>query len=108
MITALQYGKDFDIMSTTLIYQIETMATRRTPEEQLEALTKKQDQLAARIQKKKAEVTARNRRQDTRRKIIAGALALEHMERDGAFRETLQRLLAENVSRPEDRKLFDL
>lgn len=84
------------------------MATRRTPEQQLEDLTKKQAQLAARIQKKKAEVTARNRRQETRRKIIAGALALEHAERDGQFGATLKRLLGENVTRPEDRKLFDL
>lgn len=84
------------------------MSTRRTPEEQLADLTKKQEQLQARIQKKRAEVSKMNRRQDTRRKIIAGALALEHADIDGQFGATLKRLLKDHVKRPEDRKLFDL
>jgi len=82
--------------------------TRRPPEEQLAELERKEAQLKARIQKKRAEVKGKTRRQDTRRKIIAGALALEHAEKDGMFRSTLERLLKEHVKRPEDRKLFDL
>lgn len=84
------------------------MTKRKTPEEQLAELQQKEAQLKARIQKKKAEVSARNRKQDTRRKIIAGALALEHAEQDPAFGATLKRLLNTSVKRTEDRKLFDL
>jgi multidrug resistance efflux pump len=84
------------------------MAKRRTPEEQLKDLELKESQLKARIQKKKAEVSTKRRKQDTRRKIIAGALALEHMEHDGQFAATMTKLMAEHVTRPEDRKLLGL
>ncbi len=84
------------------------MPNRKTPEQQLAELQKKEAQLKARIQKKKAEVATITRKQDTRRKIIAGALALEHMAFDKQFETAMQRLLREHVKRPEDRKLFDL
>lgn len=84
------------------------MPKRKTPEEQLAELQLKEAQLKARIQKKKAEVATISRKQDTRRKIIAGALALEHMAHDKQFAATLKQLLVEHVKRPEDRKLFDL
>ena len=84
------------------------MTTRRPPEEQLADLEKREQQLKARIQKKRAEVAGKTRRENTRRKIIAGALALEHAEHDKAFGTALQRLLKEHVKRPEDRKLFGL
>ena len=84
------------------------MTARRTPEEQLADLQQKEAQLQARIQKKKAEVSKMNRKRDTRRKVIAGAIALEHMGHDQHFAAAMQRLLAQHVTRPEDRKLFDL
>lgn len=84
------------------------MTKRKTPEQQLEELQQKEAQIKARIQKKKAEVSARTRKQDTRRKIIAGALALEHAQQDPTFSATLKRLLNDSVTRPADRKLFDL
>lgn len=82
--------------------------TRRPPEEQLAELERKEAQLKARIQKKRAEVKSKNRRQDTRRKIIAGAIVLEHAERDQFFANTLTKLLDQHVKRPEDRKLLGL
>lgn len=84
------------------------MGKRRTPEEQLQELEKKQDQLKARISKKRAVVRGQERKKDTRRKIIAGALALEHMAHDKQFQATMARLLEEHVERPQDRELFDL
>ena len=84
------------------------MANRKSPEEQLAELELKESQLKARIQKKRAEVAGKQRKQDTRRNIIAGALALEHAEQDKAFADTLNRLLKEHVKRAEDRKLFNL
>lgn len=84
------------------------MPKRKTPEEKLDELEKKKSQIDARIQKTRAQVRGQERKKDTRRKIIAGALALEHMAHDPHFRETMGRLLQENVTRAEDRKLFDI
>ena len=84
------------------------MTGRRPPEEQLADLERKERQLKARIQKKKAEVAGKNRKQDTRRKIIAGAIVLEHAERDQFFANTLEKLLKQHVKRAGDKKLFNL
>lgn len=84
------------------------MTTRKTPEQQLQDLTVKEAQLKARIQKKRAQVRGQERKRDTRRKIIAGALALEHMSHNAAFNQTMKQLLHEHVTRQDDRKLFDL
>ena len=48
------------------------------------------------------------RRNDARRKIIAGALALEHFEKnpDSEFARTMLRLIDE-YARPDDRPLFE-
>ena len=84
------------------------MPKRKTDEELLAELEAKKSQLDARIQKKRAAVRTRQRKLDTRRKIIAGALALEHASIDKAFGATLLKLLNEHVTRPDDRKLFQL
>lgn len=84
------------------------MATRKTPDQQLEELRDQEQKLKRRIQKKSAQVRAVQRKQDTRRKIIAGAIALEHTEHDPAFAAKFLELLKEHVTRPEDRKLFEL
>ena len=84
------------------------MAKRKTPEEQLETLTQKRAQIDARIQDKKAVVRKKTRREDTRRKIIAGAIALEAASRDKKFKAHFDKLLQEHVTRPEDRKLLGL
>jgi hypothetical protein len=61
-------------------------------------------------QKKAAEAQQReaDRKADTRRKILIGALALEHWEknRDSEFSRVLHRLADEYVTRPHDRALF--
>lgn len=84
------------------------MPKRKTDEELLAELEAKKSQLDARIQKKRAAVRTRQRKLDTRRKIIAGALALEHASIDKAFGATLHKLLDEQVTRTDDRKLFQL
>ena len=84
------------------------MTKRKTPEEQLETLTQKRAQLDAKIQNKKAVVRKKTRREDTRRKIIAGAIALEAASRDKKFKAQFDKLLQKHVTRPEDRKLLDL
>ena len=83
------------------------MKPRITPQEKIESLREKRDQLNARVQRESAKLRSAARKEDTRRKIIAGAIALEHAEHDPAFREALTRLLREHV-KETDRKLFDL
>lgn len=55
-----------------------------------------------------AQVKLRERKLDTRRKIIAGALALEHAKRDDRFHAILLRLLDQYVERDVERALFGL
>src|SRR4051794_31307240 len=81
---------------------------RRSSADRLELLRQKRDQLDAQLKALEARNKQTERKADTRRKIIAGALALEHFERnrDSEFARTLLRLLDEYVVRPHDRALF--
>jgi hypothetical protein len=81
---------------------------RRTPTDRLELLRQKRDQLDAQLRALEARNKQAERKADTRRKVIAGALALEHFEanRDSEFSHVLYRLMDEYVLRPHDRTLF--
>ena len=81
---------------------------KKTPEQRLAELKLKQDQIKARIQKENAKLQGEERKKDTRRKIIAGALALEHASTDSDFADALNRLLFRYVERDQDRALFNL
>lgn len=81
---------------------------RIPPEEKLQRLETEKSQLQARIDKTRAQVRVQERKQDTRRKIIAGALALEHAKTNPAFGKELDSLIAKYVTKEEDRRLFDL
>jgi len=71
-----------------------------------EAVTVTEEQLAARRQLAAARAAFLDRKRDTRRKIVAGAVALAHAGHDGQFRRDLRRLLQLHVTRPHDRALF--
>ena len=76
--------------------------------DRLETLRKKREQLDAQLRALEARNKQAERKADTRRKVIAGALALEHYEknRDSEFGRVMFRLLDEYVVRPHDRALF--
>ena len=89
---------------------------RKTPEEKIAELVEKEqaikakqkeqlNKLKAQLQNEKAKITTANRKKDTRRKIIAGALALEHMEYDEAHAAAMRKLITRHV-KPEDKELF--
>lgn len=82
--------------------------THKTAAQRLAELQAKKDQLAARIEKTRASMKSDERKRDTRRKIVAGAIALETVEIDPEFAALFQRLLARHVSRDQDRALFGL
>lgn len=76
----------------------------------LDKLLQKRSQLDAKIQQTRARLRQHERKKDTRRKIIVGALAMEHADQgnDPEFAATLFRLLNRYVTRPADRALLDL
>lgn len=87
---------------------------RAAIEEQIATLKatsdKKLAQLQARLKAAKAREKEKERKRDTRRKIIAGALALEHMGRNPntEFARILDALIEQYTLGHAERALFDL
>lgn len=69
---------------------------------QLKALKQKQE-----AQKRAAEAK-RNRTEDTRRKVLVGAMMLEHMEKNEATKASAMAKLDAFLTRDDDRALFGL
>ncbi len=82
--------------------------THKTAQQRLAELQAQKDQIAARIEKTRATLKNDERKRDTRKKIVAGAIALETAEIDPEFAQIFQRLLSRHVSRDQDRDLFGL
>jgi septal ring factor EnvC (AmiA/AmiB activator) len=80
---------------------------KKTDADRLAELKAREADLKSRIAKLEAKAKAEERRRDTRRKIIAGALALEHAEQNqgSEFARKLYALI-DDYARPEDRALF--
>ena len=80
---------------------------RQKPTDKMEALRLKQAQITAQLKALEAREADAARKADTRRKVIAGALALEHMEKnpDSTFAKQLVRLLDEYVTQSAARAL---
>jgi hypothetical protein len=76
--------------------------------DRLKILREKRDQLDAQLRALEARAKKTERKADTRRKIIFGALGREHYEKnpDSEFHHIMFRLLDEYVVRPHDRALF--
>lgn len=83
-----------------------------TIEEQIERAKQRIKQLEARkkqIEARKLHLLIKGRRSDdTRRKILAGALVLEMMERDEATKQRFLERLDKFLKRSDDRRLFGL
>jgi murein L,D-transpeptidase YcbB/YkuD len=95
------------------------VADGKTKLSKLEKLKKKKQEITAEIRKERNRENAQYRKQqniektkerkaDTRRKIIAGALALSHMEKDAEFKAIMDRLLREGIKKNPERELFGL
>lgn len=74
--------------------------------DKLEKLLAKREEMNAKIRQELGRDRSRKRRQDTRKKIIAGALVLA--EEDPAIRLWLSRTINKAVKRAEERALFGL
>lgn len=73
----------------------------------LDTLKKKQAQLKAQIQALEAAEKTRERKRETRRKILIGAYYLDKAEADGTFNDIVSRMDG-YLMRNSDRTLFDL
>jgi large subunit ribosomal protein L7/L12 len=74
----------------------------------LEELLKKKEALNAEIQKIKAIQNTKKRKEDTRKKILLGALIIEMMERGELDRNMLMKRLDRFLFRVIDRRLFNM
>jgi hypothetical protein len=77
------------------------------PNPRLEKLKLKQEQLKARIKQLEALEKTRQKKQDTRRKILIGAFFLERMEKDETFNSKTLTALDKFLKRDIDRALFE-
>ena len=73
----------------------------------LEDLLKKREQINAQIQKARARQNAQERKEETRRKILLGALVKEMMDNGELDENMILKRLEGFLTREIDRKLFD-
>ena len=73
----------------------------------LDALKKKQEQLRAQIQKLESLEKSRERKRDTRRKILVGSYFIDKANQEGNL-PTLFQQLEQYLKRNTDRELFQL
>lgn len=71
-------------------------------------LQEKKAVLEARIAQEQAKLRVRTRKEETRRKVLAGAAVLYNAERDPVFKATVMKMVDEFLSRPDERAAFDL
>ena len=74
----------------------------------LDDLLKKREQLNAQIQKEKNKQSQQKRKEDTRRKILMGALMMEMMKKGELDEKKILKRLDGFLTKEMDRKLFDL
>ena len=88
---------------------IKKRAPKKSAEEQIEALAEKQKLLQQRIKLLKGKEREKQRKDDTRRKILLGAWVLKEMEERGDdFKAEVTAGLDKFLERPRDRALFGL
>ena len=74
----------------------------------LEELLKKREQLNAQIQKERNKQSQQQRKEDTRRKILLGALMIEMMKKGELDEKKILKRLDSFLLKDIDRKLFAL
>lgn len=74
----------------------------------LEQLTRKREQIDAKIQAIKARENQRKRKTDTRRKILIGGVVLKMIKTGEMPQERLNQLLDKHLERKTDREFFKI
>lgn len=76
--------------------------------ERIQRLEERKKTIDAQLREAKNRAKKKARAEDTRRKILLGALMLEEMDRDEAFAERVRAKLNRYLTREVDRELFGL
>lgn len=76
--------------------------------DRLETLKQKQQALADQIRREKKKLAEQERQRETRRKILIGAILQKEAEKDEALAQRIHALLKSNLTRADDRALFEL
>lgn len=76
--------------------------------DKLQKLEHRRSKIVAEIARVKAREAAQARRDDTRRKVLLGALILSMVEKGEWPKEKVDSALARFLTRPQDRMLFNL
>lgn len=74
----------------------------------LEQLKEKQIQLNNRIKLEENKLKVKDRKVETRKKILIGAMVLKKMESDEAYRDSIIRDLDKYLTTERDRKTFNI
>lgn len=77
-----------------------------TLEERKAKLLKRKQQIEERLKAIDAREATKRRAEDTRRKILVGALCLAHAEQKPEFKKWLIEALGKSLKKPADRALF--
>ncbi|MBI1331467.1 MAG: hypothetical protein GC165_01160 [Armatimonadetes bacterium] len=80
---------------------------RTNAESKIENLVKRRAVIDAEVHRLKAISRVSKRKQDTRRKILIGAIVLQEMEDRPEFDAWVRKLLDQRLTKPRDRMLFD-
>lgn len=84
------------------------MATPERIDERIQELQTRIEQQKNLLDKLKARKAETARKADTRRKILAGAVALKHVQKDPTFAAQFTAWLNAELTAPRDRVLFQL
>lgn len=84
------------------------MAKTKSAADQLAELERQREQLARDIKEAKRAAREERQQNDTRRKILLGALLVKMVERGDVSQELFEQRLDQHLTRPADRKLFEL
>ncbi len=84
------------------------MQVTRMAENKLKRLIEKRDAVTARIRQEQNKLRGGERKNDTRRKVLAGAAVLEWAAKDNEFSAQLMAELKAFLVRDADRALFGL
>jgi protein subunit release factor B len=76
--------------------------------DRIENLRARRAQLDAELSRLEAKTRSENRKMDTRRKILIGAIIMQEMEDDPEVDAHVKGLLEKRLSKPRDRSLFNL
>lgn len=75
---------------------------------ELDRLLEKEKQLKAKIQAAKSRESEKQRKLETRRKILIGSMVIEGMKNSEDYKEKIRQNLDKYLTKERDRALFDL